>query len=220
MNVKLPATYDAAKQAITKLERIDECAKWADTAAALRAYAYQMKDRTLEVKAIRIRDRAVRQGGLLLEKEKGKSGRRKNEGPRGPSIKESAKKAGISPRQAKEMSRVARVNGVSFERQVESANPPSVKELARQGTKSRPKEKRWLGYAEDGLPGYGPSALAHVRATPARWRGCRPKGMRYWRATTLRPVGSRRPSVFGALRSAKQAALMYAQWWASWFHML
>jgi hypothetical protein len=131
MNVKLPATYDAAKQAITKLERVDECAKWADTAAALRAYAYQMKDRTLEVKAIRIRDRAVRQGGILLEKQKGKAGRRrKNEGTRAPSLKSAAAEAGIPPMQARDMSRVARVDGESFERQVESAKPPSVKELA------------------------------------------------------------------------------------------
>jgi len=96
MNVKLPATYDAAKQAITKLERVDECAKWADTAAALRAYAYQMKDRTLEVKAIRIRDRAVRQGDLLLAKQKAKPSKR-TKGSRVPSVKSAAAEAGISP---------------------------------------------------------------------------------------------------------------------------
>lgn len=139
--MKLPANYDEARQAIAKCERVDECAKWADQAAALRAYAYQMKDHTLEDRAKRIRARAIRRGGELLAKAKAKPGgdqkSKRRLGPRSISQKKAAAEAGLTPAQAKDMLRLARINGELFERQIESANPPSVKELARQAVEPR-----------------------------------------------------------------------------------
>lgn len=43
--------------------------------------------------------------------------------------------AGMSPHQAKQAVRVANVPAADFERQVESANPPTVTKLAEQGKK-------------------------------------------------------------------------------------
>jgi hypothetical protein len=59
----LPVLYEEAKTAIAKSAKIDECKDWADKAAALRVYAKQSKDKTLEHNAIRIRARAVRRCG-------------------------------------------------------------------------------------------------------------------------------------------------------------
>jgi len=53
-----------------------------------------------------------------------------------PSRRQVADAAGISPDQQVIATRVHAVPRAEFERQVESENPPTITELARQGTKS------------------------------------------------------------------------------------
>jgi hypothetical protein len=133
----LPATYAAAKTAIEKCARVDECKDWADKAKALAIYAKQSKDKTLEHNAIRIRARAIKRCGQLIEATPKASGKkagsdlftRRNEG----------KAAGLSERQQKQAVRVARVPDDQFEHQVESDKPPTIETLAQQGVQPHPK---------------------------------------------------------------------------------
>lgn len=134
---RLPASYEAARQALAECERIDECQDWADKAAALASYAKQAEDRALFEYAERIRARAVRRCGELLKKTKpAKGGDRKSKGGHPPvdSRKAAARDAGLSEHQAKQAMRVASVPTEDFERQVESPHPPTVTALAVAGT--------------------------------------------------------------------------------------
>jgi hypothetical protein len=137
----LPANYEAASAALAACDDIDECKDWADKAAAMAAYGRMAKDDTLHRMAHRIQARAVRRLGELIKLEPSAQGQR-NElgaagGPKSPR-QQSAEAAGLSKRQVKTAVRVARVPPADFERQVESVCPPSITELARQGTLSRP----------------------------------------------------------------------------------
>ena len=62
----LPADYEAARTALAKCARVDECKDWADRAVALASHAKRAEDRTLETMAQRIRARAIRRAGELL----------------------------------------------------------------------------------------------------------------------------------------------------------
>lgn len=162
----LPATYIEAKNAVAKCVRVDECQRWADKAAALRAYAVQMKDHKLEKDATRIRDRALRRGGELLQKvKKGKNRYDARRAPGSPSNRNgAAKDAGLSPAQAKQMLRVANVPEDQFEEAVERPNPASPKQLARMGTQPSPRARpepyrnEWIDWT---------SAVKHLSALPA-----------------------------------------------------
>jgi hypothetical protein len=139
-NAKLPATYKAAQKALAECSRIDECQEWADKAAALASYARQAKDDQLKKLAQRIQDRAVRRCGELLKQVPAdKGGRPSLETQEGdlPSITrtEVATAAGLSEHERKTALRVASISAESFERQVESDNPPTVTALAEQGTR-------------------------------------------------------------------------------------
>lgn len=138
--IKLPVTYMNARKALAKCVKVDECQRWADKAAALAAYGRQMKDGKLEADATRIRDRAIRRGGELLSQIKPAKGARTDLGHRGARGRDGAAKgAGLSPGQAKQMLRVAKVPEEQFETLVEGANPPSPKMLAEIGTNKQPK---------------------------------------------------------------------------------
>lgn len=140
MKAKLPANYVNAKQSLAMCTRVDECRKWADKAAALASYGRQMKDEALANMAQRIRDRAVRRGGELLLKQKAGKNRHDSRGIRGgpANRKALATEAGLTPKQAKTMIRVANVEEEQFETLVEAANPATVAELAELGTKRKP----------------------------------------------------------------------------------
>ena len=142
---RLPASYEAAKQALANCEQIDECVTWADKAAALASYAKQAKDDELMKRSTRIRDRAIRRAGELLKQIEPAHGANQNIG-RGTSPivqtrKQAASDAGLSPDQAKQAIRVANVPAEEFERQVESENPPTVTKLAEQGKQAAPAAK-------------------------------------------------------------------------------
>lgn len=134
----LPQSYEGAKRALANCVQIDECQDWADKAAALASYAKQANDDELMKMATRIRDRAIRRAGELLKQiEPGQGARdgKREAGTYPPLRSEVAAQVGMSPHQAKQAVRVANVPSEDFERQVESANPPTVTALAEQGKK-------------------------------------------------------------------------------------
>jgi hypothetical protein len=137
----LPANYEAARAALAACDDIDECKDWADKAAAMAAYGRMAKDETLYRMAHRIQARAVRRIGELIKLEPSAQGQR-NELKAASGLKsprqQAAGAAGLSLRQVKTAVRVASVPPKDFERQVESASPPTITELARQGTMPRP----------------------------------------------------------------------------------
>jgi hypothetical protein len=137
----LPAVYSEARNALAKCARIDECKSWADRAAALASYAKQADDEQLLNNAKRIKARAIDRIGELAEEippaknQHDAAERARGDAP--PSRKQAASDAGISSDQLKTALRVHNVPRDEFERQVESDNPPTITELARQGTKSQ-----------------------------------------------------------------------------------
>ena len=150
---RLPATYEAAKTAIAKCAKIDECKDWADKAAALASYAKQAEDDELLKQCTRIKARAMQRCGELLKEIGPKKGGRPKTGAdtdtKSSVRKKAAAAAGLSPRQAVTAVRVANVPAQEFERQVESEAPPTVTELARQGTRSVPVEEVLAGRDPD-----------------------------------------------------------------------
>lgn len=145
-SAQLPATYQNAKNALAECVQIDECVTWADKAAALASYAKQANDDEMMKMATRIRDRAIRRAGELLKQIEPATGKNnqyaqvKGEDAHPFQSRQAvAESAGMSPHQAKQAVRVANVPQADFERQVESANPPTVTKLAEQGKKVTPK---------------------------------------------------------------------------------
>lgn len=138
---RLPATYEAARQALANCQDIDECQEWADKAAALASYAKQAEDETLMKMATRIKARATRRAGeLLLQIQPGQGARdgKRDMGDHTPLREEAARDAGMSKHQQVQATRIASVPAADFERQVESPKPPTLTRLAAQGIKPRP----------------------------------------------------------------------------------
>lgn len=140
---KLPATYEQAKNALATCQHIDECKDWANKAEALASYARQSEDESLFKMATRIKARAIRRcGELLREIEPQQGGDRRSDqwDGDGPLVsrKQAAADAGLSERQQKQALRVARVPSDEFEEQVECDAPPTVTQLADQGTERKP----------------------------------------------------------------------------------
>jgi len=136
----LPATYSAARTALEKCVQVDECKSWADKALALKSYAKQAQDDELHKMAARIQGRAIRRVGELLQELEPKRGANQNiRGGTPPKVTRTsaARDAGLSDDQRKTALRVASVPREDFERQIESDDPPTVTELARQGTKAK-----------------------------------------------------------------------------------
>jgi hypothetical protein len=134
---QLPASYEAAKAALARCERIDECKDWSDRAAALASYARQARYPELEDSAKRIRARAVRRmGELLLEIEPQQGARTDLGGPSRLSRKAAAEQAGLSKDQAKDALRLANIPQFKFEEFVESDQPPSVARLVKLAVRS------------------------------------------------------------------------------------
>lgn len=136
----LPRTYEAAKQALAECQSVDECGEWRDKAAALASYAKQSQDETLLKMAARIKARATRRAGELINQiEPVNAARDRRDGGGLPlSRKDAAREAGFSERQQKTAQRTAAVPGAEFEAQVEGDNPPTLTQLAQQGIKPRP----------------------------------------------------------------------------------
>lgn len=140
---QLPRTYEAARQALAECQGIDECQDWADKAAALASYAKQAEDETLMKMAARIKARAVRRAGELLQQIEPQQGgdRRSDQGMGDHTLitrSDAAREAGMSKHQQVQATRVASVLESDFEEQVESDSPPTLSQLAQQGIKPRP----------------------------------------------------------------------------------
>jgi len=137
----LPATYEAAKNAIASCEKVDECKEWADKAQALASYARQAKDDELVRTAMRIQARAIRRAGELLQQiEAGQGARdgKREDGTVPPLTRtQAADDAGLSERQRKTALRVANVPQDDFDAAIEVPNPLSVTKLAERGVQPR-----------------------------------------------------------------------------------
>jgi hypothetical protein len=133
----LPVSYTAAQQALNKCYAIDECKAWADKAAALESYARQSDDQTLLNLAKRIKGRAIRRCGELLREIEAANGARTDLGTV-RTRSGSASHAGLSERQRKQALRIANIPLESFEQQIEADIPPTLTELAAQGTNKKP----------------------------------------------------------------------------------
>jgi hypothetical protein len=94
---QLPLLYRNAKAALAECDRLDECQSWADKAMALASYAKQAKDDALVSYARRIRARAVRRCGELLQTIEPQGGKRTDLEPAGgvPTRSEAARQAGL-----------------------------------------------------------------------------------------------------------------------------
>lgn len=137
---KLPASYSAAKAALMECSRIDECKEWADRASALASYAKQAQDSQLEDMAKRIKNRALRRAGELLDQIEPAHGANQNiragAVPNVPTRKQAASEAGLSERQAKQVLRMAQVPEPVFEDMVERG--ATATEIADAGTVKKP----------------------------------------------------------------------------------
>ncbi len=139
---KFPISYTAAKTALAKCNKLDECSEWANKADAMASYAKQADDKSLYNMAVRIRARAIRRCGELLQKiESNKGGRPKKTSVHKVwvSKKAVATKAGLSHKQQHTAQRLSKVPVEEFEEDIESDNPSSIAELAAKGTKKKEK---------------------------------------------------------------------------------
>lgn len=137
----LPQTYQAAQSALAQCSQIDECKDWADKAAALASYAKQSDDHELERMAQRIRARAIRRAGELAKiLMKPHGGNRISQVDTNDNLmsRDKVKEvSGFSDRQLTTATRVASIPANEFDAQVDSAKPPTLSQLAAQGTKPR-----------------------------------------------------------------------------------
>lgn len=139
---RLPMTYEAAQVALQNCQQVDECKDWADKAAALASYAKQSQDESLLLMAQRIKARAVRRAGELLQQIEPAYGANQNisVGTHTNVLtrENAARDAGFSKHQQVQAVRIAAVPARDFEAQVESPKPPTLTALAQQGIKPRP----------------------------------------------------------------------------------
>lgn len=138
---RLPQTYEAAREALANCQGLDECKDWSDKAAALASYAKQAEDETLMKMAARIKARAVRRAGELLQQIEPAANRHGNSSGMGghtSSRADAARDAGMSKHQQMQATRIASVPEKQFEREVEAEKPATLSQLAQQGIKPRP----------------------------------------------------------------------------------
>ncbi len=139
---RLPAIYANAKVALAECQRLDECQDWADRMEAMASYARQAQDESLRRMCDRIQARASRRCGELLQSIQPARGANQNISGDAPTNvqtrTQAATDAGLSRDQRVTHLRVANVPAEEFEAAVESADPPTVTELARIGTVKKP----------------------------------------------------------------------------------
>jgi hypothetical protein len=140
---RLPEAYEAARDAIEKCARIDECKDWADKSAAMASYAKQSKDETLFNHAVKIQARAIKRCGELLAAITPKQGaNQEHSGEPRPKVQTrtaAARAADLTEHEKKTALRVAAVPKETFEALVEAEKPVTVTALAAVGTKAKPK---------------------------------------------------------------------------------
>lgn len=132
---KYPTIYENACRAITECANLDECKGWVDRGLAMEAYAKQANDDTLLKMAMRIKLRAARKCGQMLNDiPSGKPGPKLDTDTDTELSKtEVAEQNNISKRQSDTYKRIANVP--DFEEQINSENVPTMTALAEQGKK-------------------------------------------------------------------------------------
>ena len=196
-DAKLPMNYAAARKAIQQCAQIDECKDWADKAAALASYAKQADDEQLLKQCMRIKARATYRCGELLNEIESAQGTRTDQlsggAPTKLTRKAAAEEAGLSKDRAVTAIRVANVPKDSFERQVESDNPPTVTELASQGMRKRQESEEAEAERQRKVATINLSRLVfmlHPRGgEPERWaeRGFGMAEPRFWPSDATAP---------------------------------
>lgn len=148
-NAKLPVSYEHAKEALAACYKLDECKTWADKAAAIASYAKQSDDETLMKTAMRIKGRAIKRLGELVEEIEPKHPGRPVIGGTGatnssePVLTRKAvvEAAGVSKDQAVRALRVAAIPDEQFEAVIEADDPPTINQLASMGAEHRRAQK-------------------------------------------------------------------------------
>lgn len=163
----VPVLYEAAVNALAICMRIDECRGWKAKAAALEEYAREAHDESLFNAASKIKARAIRRQGELLEAEEAKAGggdtTRAGRTPAAHQLPRSQRKAtadaaGLTDRERKTALRLARIPEAEFQKALDSPKrAPTVSALAAMG-------KVRLA------PARAPNRLASVLKTLARIR--------------------------------------------------
>jgi hypothetical protein len=112
------ARFDTARAALEACVEVDDVKEWADSAAALEAYARQTKDKEMRKMAVDIRMRAKRRIGELMRAQKLKRGRpsSKKVGQQPISLAE----VGIDKNLANEAHRAAAMTPEAFEQAIVS----------------------------------------------------------------------------------------------------
>jgi hypothetical protein len=174
-NARLPGSYQKAVTALNRCLRVDEAKDWSDKAEAIAAYARMSRDENLMKIALRIKSRAIRRCGELLKQFSAPGSRTdkpSGDAPTRLTQREAAERARLSKDQEVTAVRVASVPGETFEKLVDSDDPPTVTKLAEMGKASKPgRESPGDGKAErkarpkklTGVPfADAPSHLSHL----------------------------------------------------------
>lgn len=134
-----PQSYEEAKNALAACDRLDECKEWSDKAQALSSYAKMADDDELFQMATRIKARAIRRCGELLNQIDGRGGQNlpnpKSTAADTFSQRQAAEAVGMSKRQQVTAVRVANVSDDEFEAAIEAERPATVTKLAEMGRK-------------------------------------------------------------------------------------
>lgn len=144
-SARLPEAYQDARKALAACNSIDECAEWADKAAAIASYARQADDPDLENYARRIRLRATRRLGEILLTFDGRGGNRSKD--QTPPVfaplprAQAAQNAGVSRHKADTAVSIARIDDDDFAAIVESPDPPGTTSLAQSGRVNRSSDR-------------------------------------------------------------------------------
>jgi hypothetical protein len=137
-----PVSYEAAKQAIVECQSPIECRTMADKAAAMAVYARMRDDPDLLNRAVRLQAWADRRWGELdreLHPDRRQENLKQNQAPhRKAHVRPIGERSpdGTTEYQRKISHRLAAIPEAVFTRQVESDNPPSVRQLAEQGKRT------------------------------------------------------------------------------------
>jgi hypothetical protein len=134
-SARLPKNYQEAKQVLAACDSVDQCAGWADKAAAIASYARQADDVELENCARRIRARAVRRCGELLRAFDARGGNRRSKIVTPPTFDRPsravvAQEAGLTEHKARAAVNIAAIPEAEFEAAIESERPPGTSLLA------------------------------------------------------------------------------------------
>jgi N6-adenosine-specific RNA methylase IME4 len=205
--------YDTASTALAKAARIDEVKDIRDKAVAIVAYAKLAKDKSLLADATKIKERAERRGGQLMEQQR-QAGSLKRGGDRRSNVAQkrlnnSVKAQGIDVNLADRMRKKAAMTEEKFERQlaktvaIVSAAADDNKELIsaaraeRHATKKAKRDKRERELAEK-LIALPEKKYGVIYADPEwRWEAYSEKGLdaasadNHYRTSTTEAIKSR-----------------------------